>query len=238
MTGPAFLTGASELVCLGRGAGGRASAAPLYRTPGWFRDRRRGNCDPSLCAWTVLRARKAEQLPPAPAGISPAFPLYLAQPAALVEAGATDLRETASSLGAKSVGEPGASQVLAHAQTRTVARAGPAEPASARTGPCARRTAAFVGIDVSKRQLDVFVRPTGEHRVVAHDDGALPALIQHLVGLRPALVVLEATGGWMGKSGAARPGAREDLLRSSLVWLHHGPDPDRRTARARRAHPP
>ena len=55
--------------------------------------------------------------------------------------------------------------------------------------------AIFVGIDVSKRQLDVFVRPTDKHWVVAHDDSALPTLVQRLVELRPALVVLEATGG-------------------------------------------
>src|SRR5215207_5928709 len=54
---------------------------------------------------------------------------------------------------------------------------------------------AFVGIDVAKHRLDVFARPTDEHWIVAHDDGALPALVQRLAELRPALVVLEATGG-------------------------------------------
>jgi transposase len=54
---------------------------------------------------------------------------------------------------------------------------------------------AFVGIGVAKHRLDVFARPTNEHWIVAHDDGALPALIQRLAELRPVLVVLEATGG-------------------------------------------
>ena len=53
----------------------------------------------------------------------------------------------------------------------------------------------FVGIAVAKRRLDVVVRPTGEHRVVAHDDDGMSALVRRLVELRPALVVLEATGG-------------------------------------------
>jgi transposase len=55
--------------------------------------------------------------------------------------------------------------------------------------------ATFVGIDVAKYRLDVLVRPTGEHWIVIHDDGALPALVRRLVGLRSALVCLEATGG-------------------------------------------
>jgi transposase len=56
-------------------------------------------------------------------------------------------------------------------------------------------TSAFVGIDVAKHRLDVFARPKDEHWIVAHDDGAVPVLIQRLAELRPALVVLEATGG-------------------------------------------
>jgi transposase len=55
--------------------------------------------------------------------------------------------------------------------------------------------ATFVGIDVSKHRLDVFVRPTGEHSVTAHDDEAVAVLLRRLLELRPALVVLEATGG-------------------------------------------
>ena len=54
---------------------------------------------------------------------------------------------------------------------------------------------AFVGIDVAKHRLDGLVRPSGEHWVVAYDDEAVIALTQRLVELRPALVVLEATGG-------------------------------------------
>jgi transposase len=60
---------------------------------------------------------------------------------------------------------------------------------------------AFVGIDVSKHRIDVSVRPLGEHRAVAYDDAALPGLIRRLLELRPALVVLEATGGLQSAAG-------------------------------------
>ena len=54
----------------------------------------------------------------------------------------------------------------------------------------------FVGIDVSKDQLDVCARPSGEAFVVARDDKGLADLLERLRGARPELVVLEATGGF------------------------------------------
>jgi transposase len=56
-------------------------------------------------------------------------------------------------------------------------------------------TASFVGIDVSKSQLDVAVRPSGEMWVVTHDETGLGALVARLRTLGPTLIVLEATGG-------------------------------------------
>lgn len=53
----------------------------------------------------------------------------------------------------------------------------------------------FVGIDVSKQQLDVAVRPSGETWTVAHDEAGLRALVARLRALAPTLIVLEATGG-------------------------------------------
>jgi len=53
-----------------------------------------------------------------------------------------------------------------------------------------------VGIDVAKAQLDVHVRPTDERYHVPHDDGGLAELVARLHPLAPALVVLEATGGY------------------------------------------
>jgi transposase len=53
----------------------------------------------------------------------------------------------------------------------------------------------FVGIDVSKRWLDVAIRPDGESLRVAHTDEGIAGLIARIENLSPALIVLEATGG-------------------------------------------
>ena len=53
----------------------------------------------------------------------------------------------------------------------------------------------FVGIDVSKRRLDVAVRPTGEAWQVSHDARGISQLVDRLGELAPQLIVLEATGG-------------------------------------------
>ena len=55
---------------------------------------------------------------------------------------------------------------------------------------------AFVGIDVAKDRLDVHVRPCGESFTVARDGKALAALVERLRRLAPALVVMEASGGY------------------------------------------
>ena len=52
----------------------------------------------------------------------------------------------------------------------------------------------FVGIDVSKAQLDVAVRPEG-HFSVVNDEHGLAQLLGQLRAITPTLVVLEATGG-------------------------------------------
>ncbi len=53
----------------------------------------------------------------------------------------------------------------------------------------------FVGIDVSKAQLEVALRPTAERWAVPHEDPGIATLVERLRALTPALVVLEATGG-------------------------------------------
>ena len=57
------------------------------------------------------------------------------------------------------------------------------------------KASVYVGIDVSKAQLDVAVRPSGEAWSVPHDLGGIATLVARLKALEPALVVLEATGG-------------------------------------------
>lgn len=53
----------------------------------------------------------------------------------------------------------------------------------------------FVGIDVATRHLDVAVRPSAEQWRVTNDDTGIPALLERLTKMAPALIVLEATGG-------------------------------------------
>jgi len=53
----------------------------------------------------------------------------------------------------------------------------------------------FVGIDVSKARLDVAVRPTGDEWRSPNTDAGAKQVGARLKDLRPALVVLEATGG-------------------------------------------
>ncbi|MCL5962365.1 MAG: IS110 family transposase [Chloroflexi bacterium] len=53
----------------------------------------------------------------------------------------------------------------------------------------------FVGIDVSKANLDVAVRPTGEGWTTTNDEAGITKLVARLKGLKPTLIVLEATGG-------------------------------------------
>lgn len=54
----------------------------------------------------------------------------------------------------------------------------------------------FVGLDVAKHRVDGHVRPTNEMFSVASDEAGLATLVQRVQTLAPALVVLEATGGY------------------------------------------
>lgn len=56
-------------------------------------------------------------------------------------------------------------------------------------------TAVYIGIDVAKAKLDIAARPRAEQWVATHDAEGIAALVARLQALRPALVVLEATGG-------------------------------------------
>jgi transposase len=53
----------------------------------------------------------------------------------------------------------------------------------------------FVGIDVSKAQLDVALRPTDECWHVNNEESGIASLVERLRTMQPALIVLEATGG-------------------------------------------
>lgn len=53
----------------------------------------------------------------------------------------------------------------------------------------------YVGVDVSQARLDVAVRPTGQQWSVENKAETMGPLVSRLQALRPALVVLEASGG-------------------------------------------
>jgi len=53
----------------------------------------------------------------------------------------------------------------------------------------------FIGIDVSKKKLDVAARPSGEQWSVGNDEKGVVELCERLRQLSPTIVVLEATGG-------------------------------------------
>ena len=54
----------------------------------------------------------------------------------------------------------------------------------------------FVGIDVSKAQLDVAFRPSGERVQVSNSESGIAELVGRMLASPPTLVVLEATGGY------------------------------------------
>jgi len=54
----------------------------------------------------------------------------------------------------------------------------------------------FVGLDIAKDHIDVSVRPTDDRWQAEQSDGGIAQLVARLVALTPALVVLEATGGY------------------------------------------
>jgi transposase len=54
----------------------------------------------------------------------------------------------------------------------------------------------YVGIDVSKKTLDVTTLHRGEHRTVHHDEEGISSICEQMLVLRPKLIVMEATGGY------------------------------------------
>ncbi|WP_447977538.1 IS110 family transposase [Candidatus Nitrospira bockiana] len=55
-------------------------------------------------------------------------------------------------------------------------------------------TPRFVGIDVSKEQLDCAERPSGARQVVPYTEAGLKALVEQCHAARPVAIVVEATG--------------------------------------------
>lgn len=53
----------------------------------------------------------------------------------------------------------------------------------------------FIGIDVSKNQLDVGERPNQDTWSIANNEQGISALVDRIASLNPVLIVMEATGG-------------------------------------------
>src|ERR1700752_1560651 len=81
--------------------------------------------------------------------------------------------------------------------------------------------AIYVGVDVSKDRLDVHVRPSGEAFVVSRDGKGLEELVERLGELLPALVAVEATGGFETIVAAAIAGAALPLAVINPAQIRH-----------------
>src|SRR5947209_3880502 len=87
---------------------------------------------------------------------------------------------------------------------------GPKPDSQGRAAGVSRRTRSramdaprYAGIDVSKDHLDVHLQPEGTAFRAGTDEAGLASAVARLVGARPALVVLEATGGYEAPAAAA-----------------------------------
>jgi transposase len=81
--------------------------------------------------------------------------------------------------------------------------------------------ATYVGIDVSKDRLDVHVRPSGQTFAVARNGEGLSELVERVGALGPALVAVEATGGYEAIVAAAVAGARLSLAVVNPAQVRH-----------------
>lgn len=79
----------------------------------------------------------------------------------------------------------------------------------------------YVGIDVSKDRLDVHVRPSGEAFAVARNGRGLEELVERLSTLSPALIAVEATGGFETIVAAALAGASLPLAVVNPAQVRH-----------------
>lgn len=102
-----------------------------------------------------------------------------------------------SSCGGDTVAQPGRRPVVFALSSNSCLGLDPACKAEpSRTFLLPERMMTYLGIDVSKAQLDVHVRPSGATLQVANDAAGHAALVTWLQPQAPALVVLEATGGY------------------------------------------
>jgi transposase len=58
------------------------------------------------------------------------------------------------------------------------------------------RSETFIGIDISKEQLDVYVLPRAVHFSCNNDTSGIESLVSRLQGEDPAVIIMEASGGY------------------------------------------
>jgi transposase len=81
--------------------------------------------------------------------------------------------------------------------------------------------ALYVGIDVSKDRLDVHAHPSGQSFATARNGAGLAELIERLRSLAPALVAVEATGGFETVVAAALAGANLPVVVVNPAQVRH-----------------
>ncbi len=81
-------------------------------------------------------------------------------------------------------------------QSRTVTGATKLVENKTGKGRQTRRKKVFVGVDVSKKRLDAFIRPLGERFSVPNDAEGHATLVQRCLTAKAAIVVFESTGGY------------------------------------------
>jgi transposase len=60
----------------------------------------------------------------------------------------------------------------------------------------ATRSSVFVGVDISKKSLEVATHNGNSRQNFSNDDRGIPQLVDLMLEIKPALVVIEATGGF------------------------------------------
>jgi transposase len=81
--------------------------------------------------------------------------------------------------------------------------------------------AVFVGIDVSKDRLDAHALPQGESFVVARNGEGLAQLVARLLNVAPALIAIEATGGFESIVAAALASAGLPVVVVNPAQVRH-----------------
>lgn len=79
----------------------------------------------------------------------------------------------------------------------------------------------YVGIDVSKAELVVAMRPGNEHLTLANTAGGIKRLVAKLRELKPRLVVVEATGGLQRQVVAALWAAEIAVAVVNPAWVRN-----------------